>query len=149
MRVKGGRQNEEKGVVGEYPIIKSDVVWFKLLSPAGFNSGSHMRGATPLKSRLTGHSSDNLNVNFSRMKVLIQNPQTLLYLQAADRWSPDVAEAFDFRNSDSAIQFCTAHGIEPVQVVLQWAGMPHSITIPIMDLQPTEAGKAGRVRKHA
>jgi hypothetical protein len=109
-----------------------------------------MRGAVPLSiSWLTGHSSGNLNVNFSRMKVLIQNPENLLYLEEADHWSPDIQEALDFRNSDSAIQFCTAHGIAPVQVVLQWSGTPHSITIPIMASGHAESGKAGRSRKHA
>jgi hypothetical protein len=91
-----------------------------------------------------------MNVNFSRMKVLIQNPENLLYLEAQDRWSADVGNALDFGNSDQAVEFCAAHRIAPVHVVLQWSGMPYSITIPIVAVRHQPDGeKAGRVRKHA
>ena len=83
------------------------------------------------------------------MKVLIQNPENSLYREEADRWSADVNNALDFGNSDTAIQFCTAHGIAQAQVVLQWSGTPHSITIPIGAARQTESAKAARVRKHA
>ncbi len=91
-----------------------------------------------------------MNVNFSRMKVLIQNPENLLYLEAQDRWSAEVEKALDFGNSDHAIEFCAAHRIAPVHVVLQWSGAPYSITIPIVTARHQPNGvKAGRVRKHA
>lgn len=82
------------------------------------------------------------------MKVLIQNPVSLLYLEASDRWSADVGNALDFGNSDNAIQFCASHGIAPVHVVLQWAGMPYSIAIPIAAAQRRTNGEKGRLRKH-
>lgn len=88
-------------------------------------------------------------MNFSRMKVLIQNPENSLYLEDVDRWASDVGQAFDFGNSDNAIQFCVMHGISPVHMVLQWAGMPYSITIPISATQPSHPAKAVRSRKHA
>jgi hypothetical protein len=89
-----------------------------------------------------------MNVNFSRMKVLIQNPENLLYLEAQDRWSADVGNAIDFGNSDQAIEFCAAHSIAPVHVVLQWSGVPYSIAIPIAAARHQSQGeKAGRVRK--
>ena len=91
---------------------------------------------------------NNLNVNFSRMKVLIQNPDNLLYLEALDRWSSDLTNAFDFGNSDEAIAFCTEHHISPVQVVLQWEGLPYSLSIPVMAQQAMSAEKIHRVRKH-
>jgi hypothetical protein len=91
-----------------------------------------------------------MNVNFSRMKVLIQNPENLLYLEASDRWSAEVGNAIDFGNSDDAIKFCAMHNIAPVHVVLQWSGMPYSITIPIAAGRHQSNGdKAGRARKHA
>jgi hypothetical protein len=83
------------------------------------------------------------------MKVLIQNPENLLYLEDVDRWSADVAKAFDFGNSDNAIQFCVMHSISPVHVVLQWVGMPYIITIPIAATQTSHSSKAIRSRKHA
>lgn len=90
-----------------------------------------------------------MNGNFSRMKVLIQNPENLLYLEASDRWSADVGNAIDFGNSDQAIEFCAAHNIAPVHVVLQWSGTPYSISIPIVTARHQSHGeKAGRSRKH-
>jgi hypothetical protein len=82
------------------------------------------------------------------MKVLIQNSDTLLYLESLDTWSPNIATAFDFGNSDHAIEFCAEHGIAPVQVVLQWAGMPYSISIPVVAQQHTSLAKSVRPRKH-
>lgn len=94
--------------------------------------------------------SENMNVNFSRMKVLIQNSASLLYLEGQDRWSADVGNAIDFGNSDRAIEFCAEHGIAPVHVVLQWSGMPYSIAIPIAAARHQSNGeKAERARKHA
>jgi hypothetical protein len=83
------------------------------------------------------------------MKVLIQNPDTLLYLESLDRWSPDIHTAIDFGNSDEAIAFCTRHGIAPVQVVLKWEGLPYSLSIPVV-AQPMVVSeeKIHRVRKH-
>jgi hypothetical protein len=89
-------------------------------------------------------------MNFSRMKVLIQNSENALYLEGLDRWSRDINEALDFGNSDNAIRFCAAHKIAPVHVVLQWSGMPYSIAIPIaVTHQQPDGDKAGRLRRHA
>jgi hypothetical protein len=82
------------------------------------------------------------------MKVLIQNPDNLLYLESLDRWSADIQNAFDFSNSDEAIAFCAQHGIAPVQVVLQWEGMPYSIALPVLAQPSPAAGKMLRSRKH-
>jgi hypothetical protein len=89
-----------------------------------------------------------INVNFSRMKVLIQNPDNLLYLESVDHWSPDIKTAFDFVNSDEAIAFCARNQIAPVQVVLQWEGLPYSISIPIIAGQQADGAKSVRARKH-
>jgi hypothetical protein len=89
-----------------------------------------------------------INVNFSRMKVLIQNPDTLLYLESIDRWTPEVKSAFDFGNSDEAIAFCARNQIAPVQVVLQWEGLPYSISIPVVAQHQAAAEKVVRSRKH-
>jgi hypothetical protein len=83
------------------------------------------------------------------MKVLIQNPENSLYLEGLNRWSHNVSDAFDFGNSDHAIQFCASHGIAPVHVVLQWSGIPYSITIPIAAANQGGGEEKGRARKHA
>jgi hypothetical protein len=82
------------------------------------------------------------------MKVLIQNSDNLLYLESHERWSSQIKNALDFGNSDEAIAFCNRHRIAPVQVVLQWEGMPHSISIPVMAQQMASAEKMHRARKH-
>ena len=82
------------------------------------------------------------------MKVLIQNPDTLLYLESIDRWTPEVKSAFDFGNSDEAIAFCARNQIVPVQVVLQWEGLPYSISIPVVAQHQAAAEKVVRPRKH-
>ncbi len=106
-------------------------------------------GRHVLVRRFGFNSSENMNVNFSRMKVLIQNPENLLYLEGLESWTPDGGNAFDFANSDNAIEFCVVHGIAPVHIVLQWSGVPYSITIPIeVPHHHPNAEKAGRVRKH-
>jgi len=80
------------------------------------------------------------------MKILIQNPDNLLYLVSPDVWSPEIKNAFDFGNSDEAIAFCTRHHITPVQVVLQWEGLPYSISIPVVGRQPAGGEKVARAR---
>ena len=82
------------------------------------------------------------------MKVLIQNLDNFLYLESPDRWSSEINNAFDFGNSDEAISFCTRHHIAPVQVVLQWEGMPYSLSIPVVAGQQMDAEKSPRSRKH-
>ena len=82
------------------------------------------------------------------MKVLIQNPDNLLYLESVDRWSSDIRTALDFGNSDEAIAFCARHQIAPVQVVLQWEGLPYSISIPVVAQHSVAVEKVVRSRKH-
>jgi hypothetical protein len=89
-----------------------------------------------------------VNVNFSRMKVLIQNPDNLLYLESVDHWSSEIKTALDFGNSDEAIAFCALNHIAPVQVVLQWDGSPYSISIPVVARHQAAAEKVVRSRKH-
>ena|SRR6185437_7768269 len=70
------------------------------------------------------------------MKVLIQNPDNLLYLGPSNEWLRDVGDAFDFRNSDNALEFCARNNIAPAQVVLWWDKNPYSISIPIIPQAP-------------
>ena len=66
------------------------------------------------------------------MKVLIQNPKTLLYFEGLDSWSPRREDAYDFADSEVAIAFCASHAIAPVQVVLSWEGTGNSISLPVI-----------------
>jgi hypothetical protein len=82
------------------------------------------------------------------MKVLIQNPDTLLYLASPDLWCPEMKTAFDFGNSDEAVAFCAKHHIAPAQVVLQWEGLPYSISIPVFAQHQMAAERTPKARKH-
>ena len=66
------------------------------------------------------------------MKVLIQNPENLLYFEALNSWSAHIEDAYDFADSEVAITFCASHGIAPVQVVLRWEGTGNSISLPVI-----------------
>lgn len=66
------------------------------------------------------------------MKVLIQNPENLLYFEGLNSWSPRIEDAYDFADSEIAITFCASHGITPVQVVLRWEGTGNSISLPVI-----------------
>lgn len=82
------------------------------------------------------------------MKVLIQNPDNLLYLGPSNDWVPDADEAFDFRNSDNALEFCARNRIAPAQVVLRWDKNPYTISIPIVPQMPeTEKQQASVARR--
>jgi hypothetical protein len=71
-------------------------------------------------------------MNFPRMKVLVQNPENLLYFQGLNSWSAHIEEAYDFADSEVAITFCASHALAPVQVVLNWEGTGNSISLPVI-----------------
>jgi hypothetical protein len=77
------------------------------------------------------------------MKVLIQNPETQLYFEALNSWTPQIEDARDFADSEVAITFCALNGIAPVQVVLRWEGTGNSISLPVI-AQHQEAGAGAR-----
>jgi hypothetical protein len=69
------------------------------------------------------------------MKVLIQNPLTLSYLQNVGTWTSDPEKAYLFRDSRSAIQFCLQNDMDDMQVVLK-GDDDHEMQIPV-GLQPS------------
>lgn len=66
------------------------------------------------------------------MKVLIQNPLTLSYLQAPGKWTSDLAAALVFADSDSALRFCAQHRLYDLQVVLKFPDAKHDVAIPVL-----------------
>jgi hypothetical protein len=65
------------------------------------------------------------------MKVLIQNPFTLSYLQAPGQWTSEVDSALNFTDSKSAFQFCDEHGLYDLQVALKFPDGRHDVEIPV------------------
>jgi hypothetical protein len=59
------------------------------------------------------------------MRIMIQNKETGLYLRRLDEWVERPERAFEFCDTTSACQFCTALGVTGVHIVLKFgAGFP-------------------------
>ena len=70
------------------------------------------------------------------MKVLIQNPLTLSYLETVGAWTSDPEKAYAFRDSRSAIQFCLNNDMGDMQVVLKGPEPRFDVQVPV-GLQPS------------
>ena len=66
------------------------------------------------------------------MKVLIQNPFTLSYLQGPGKWTSDINSALEFKDSQSAFQFCVQHDLYDLQVALKFPDGKHDVEIPVL-----------------
>ena len=73
---------------------------------------------------------------FVAMKVLVQNPFTLSYLQAPGKWTSDINRAMTFKDSKSAFQFCDQHGLYDSQVALRFPDERHDVEIPVLSGLP-------------
>ncbi len=78
------------------------------------------------------------NVRFSKnlclafkMKVIIQHPFTLSYLQNPGKWTKLPDAALTFENSRAAINFCLANDLSDMQVVLKFPEDRFDIQLPI------------------
>jgi len=54
-----------------------------------------------------------------RMKILLQKTETGLFFKEAGCWTQDSTGACEFANSLNALNFCYAHGLENVQLLLR------------------------------
>jgi hypothetical protein len=70
------------------------------------------------------------------MKVVVQNPLTLSYLQTPGTWTSDPEKAYSFHDSRSAIQFCLHNDMEDMQVVLKGEDDRFDVQVPV-GLQPS------------
>ena len=77
------------------------------------------------------------------MKVLIQNPLTLSYLQAPGKWTSDIASALVFKDSQSAFQYCAKHALYDLQVAIKFPDERHDVEIPVMIGLPGTRQPAG------
>jgi hypothetical protein len=73
------------------------------------------------------------------MRILLQQRDTGLYLEAADAWTADATEATDFVSSTAALDFCAAHRLTGVQIVLKFDQEKHEIVLPTLPLPATQA----------
>jgi len=66
------------------------------------------------------------------MKVLLQHKESGLYLKAAGLTTASAAEAMDFLSSTQAIEFCAAHKIIGMQIVLRFDEQHYDIVLPML-----------------
>jgi hypothetical protein len=66
------------------------------------------------------------------MRILLQQKDTGFYLQDDGAWTRDSAEAMDFLSSTRAIDFCAAHKISGVQLVLKFEEQHYDIVLPMV-----------------
>ncbi len=64
------------------------------------------------------------------MKALLQQVETGFYFQNPERWTPDHAEAYDFKSSVTARSYCLRHKIAEVQIVLKFDVDKYDIVLP-------------------
>jgi len=65
------------------------------------------------------------------MRILLQQKETGLYFKAPAAWTPQASEATDFLCSTRAIEFCQAHKITGVQLVLKFEEQVFDIVLPM------------------
>jgi len=65
------------------------------------------------------------------MRILLQHIRTQLYLRKLGSWTPDPQEAFDFRHSQSAIDFTRQHDLRGVQIVVKLNDREHEEVFPL------------------
>ena len=65
------------------------------------------------------------------MKVLLQHKESGLYLKEHGVTTDDRAEALDFLSSTQAIEFCAAHKVTGMQIVLRFDEQHFDIVLPM------------------
>jgi hypothetical protein len=66
------------------------------------------------------------------MKVLLQHIESGLYLKEQGVTTGNRGEAMDFLGSTQAIEFCTAHKITGMQIVLRFDEQQFDIVLPMV-----------------
>lgn len=65
------------------------------------------------------------------MKVLLQHKESELYLKEPGVMTHTRSEAMDFLSSTQAIEFCSAHKVTGVQIVLYFDEQHFDIVLPM------------------
>ena len=67
------------------------------------------------------------------MRILLQQKNGGLYFKAGGAWTRDAGEGVDFLSSSKAIEYCMAHHLAGVQVVLKFEEQNYDIVLPVAD----------------
>ena len=77
------------------------------------------------------------------MNVLLQHVESGLYLKDVGMTTQDRMEAMDFLSSTQAIEFCVAHKIKGMQIVLRFDEQHMDIVLPMtVNHRPSQARSA-------
>ena len=66
------------------------------------------------------------------MKVLLQHKESGLYLKEIGVTTYDTLDAMEFLSSTQAIEFCAAHKIAGMQIVLRFHEQHYDIVLPML-----------------
>lgn len=78
------------------------------------------------------------------MKVLLQHKESGLYLKDVGLTTPSAADAMDFLSSTQAIDFCSAHKIAGMQIVLRFDEQHYDIVLPMLAERQSYQARAFR-----
>ena len=65
------------------------------------------------------------------MKILLQNTHSKLYFCLLDIWTDNCSAAFDFRNSEQALEFVRKRNMKDVQLVVAFADPQWDEIVPL------------------
>jgi hypothetical protein len=83
------------------------------------------------------------------MRILLQHVRTQLYLRSLGNWTVSPLEAFDFRLSQSAIEFAREHDLPGVQIVIKVNGHEYEevFPLPMRTTSPAHRARDGFQKK--
>lgn len=77
------------------------------------------------------------------MRILLQNVRTQLFLRNQEEWTANPFEAFDFQQSQSAIEFAREHNLEEVQIAVKFIDSQFDEIVPLPPTHPVPRPRAG------
>jgi hypothetical protein len=66
-----------------------------------------------------------------KMKILLQNRETLHYLQSVGTWTREDGDAHNFLHSQRAIDFAHEQGLGNVYVTVKFLGGDPDVSVPV------------------
>ena len=78
-----------------------------------------------------------------RMRILLQQKETGLYLKELDSWVRHQTEAQDFVSSTAAMDFCKRNKLTGVQMVLKFEEQAYELVLPVLAARDVPGPRPG------
>ena len=65
------------------------------------------------------------------MRILLQNPQTKLFVSQKENWTPSAHLAHDFRHSQQALDFVRSENLKDVHLVVKFEDPQWDEIVPL------------------